>query len=157
MYGMVNQRCCPAALLPRRPAVRRPAVMHRHDVGMLQAGGELDLAEESVGAEGLGQFRMEHLERHRPVVAEVVSEIHHGHAAAAELALDAVLAGERGLKATQSIMQVGPGRGWRKVTAVGEAAEGWTPPVPACTLARPPEPSSETPAPHKRRYEGSLL
>ena len=29
-------------------------VMHRHDVGMLQAGGELDLTQETIGAEGLG-------------------------------------------------------------------------------------------------------
>jgi hypothetical protein len=46
---------------------------------------------------------MKHLECHRPVVAEIVGEIHHRHATAAELALDTVLAGERSLKATQSI------------------------------------------------------
>src|SRR6185436_17945529 len=80
-------------------------------MGMLQAGGELDLAEESFGAERLGHFRMKHLECHRPIVAEVVGEIHHGHAAAAKLALDAVLAVERSLKATQSILQACPGRG----------------------------------------------
>src|SRR6476661_5073778 len=105
---------------------------------MLQAGGELDLAEESFGAEGLGHFRMKHLECHRPVVAKVVREIHHRHAAAAELALDAVLAVERSLKATQSILQAGPGRGLagrlqrlvkrRKVDTFGTGAR---------TLARP--------------------
>src|SRR4051812_39782126 len=99
----------PAALLPRSPAVRRPAVMDRYDMGMLQAGGELDLAEKSLGAGGLDHFRVKHLEGHRPIVAEVVGEIHHRHAAAAELALDAVLPGERSLKPTQSILQAGPG------------------------------------------------
>src|SRR5215218_2250779 len=94
-------------------------------MGMLQAGRELDLAQESFGAECLGHFRMEHLECHRPVVAEVVGEIHHCHSTAAELALDAVLALERSLKATQSILQTRSwGEVWRKVTAVGEAAEG---------------------------------
>src|SRR5215203_406411 len=78
-------------------------------VGMLQAGGKLDLAQESFGAECLGHFRMEHLECHRPVVAEVVGKIHHGHPTTAELAFDAVLAGERSLEATQSILQAGPG------------------------------------------------
>ena len=37
-----------------------------------------------------GQLRVEHLERHRPVVLEIPSEIHRRHAAAAELALDHV-------------------------------------------------------------------
>jgi hypothetical protein len=60
----------------------------------------------------LGQFRMKHLECHRPVVAEIVGEIHHRHATAAELALDTVLAGECSLKATQSIFQRVLGEVW---------------------------------------------
>jgi hypothetical protein len=55
---------------------------------------------------------MKHLECHRPVVAEIVGEIHHRHATAAELALDTVLAGERSLKATQSIFQRVLGEVW---------------------------------------------
>jgi len=38
-------------------------------------------------------------------VANVVSEIDHGHAAASELALDAVVVGKSGLKASQHIGQ----------------------------------------------------
>jgi hypothetical protein len=60
---------------------------------MLQPGGELDLAEETIGAEGLGQLGMEHLECHWTVVAEVVREVHDCHSTAAELALDAIVGG----------------------------------------------------------------
>ena len=61
---------------------------------MLQPGGELDLALEALGAERGGQLGVEHLERDRPVVAEVVGEVDRGHAAAPELALDAVAVGQ---------------------------------------------------------------
>ncbi|MGH8570392.1 MAG: hypothetical protein ACREXU_20910 [Gammaproteobacteria bacterium] len=57
---------------------------------MLQAGGKADLALESVGAERRGKLGMEHLERHRPVVPQVASEIDGGHAPAPELALECV-------------------------------------------------------------------
>jgi hypothetical protein len=68
--------------------------MDRDDVGMLQAGGELDLAKEPLGAKGLSQLRAKHLECHGAVVAEVVRQIHHGHPAATELPLDAIMSGE---------------------------------------------------------------
>ena len=57
---------------------------------MLQPGGELDLALEPLGAERGGQLGVEHLERDRPVVPEVLGEVDRGHAAAAELALEPV-------------------------------------------------------------------
>jgi hypothetical protein len=57
---------------------------------MLQPGGELDLALEALGADRFGDLRMEHLERHRAVMAEVVREVHRGESAAAEFALNAV-------------------------------------------------------------------
>src|SRR6266498_682254 len=41
---------------------------------------------------------MQHLERHGPVVSHVLSEIHGGHAPAAELALDSVAIGQCGLQ-----------------------------------------------------------
>ncbi len=72
---------------------------------VLKTGGELDLTEEPVGADGRCQLGVEHLERHRPVVANVVSEVDDGHAAAAELALDAVMVGQRNLEASQHIGQ----------------------------------------------------
>ena len=45
--------------------------------------------EEPLGAERGGQLRAQHLEGDRPVVPEVVGEVDRGHAAAAQLALDA--------------------------------------------------------------------
>ena len=73
---------------------------------MLQPGGELDLALEALGAERGGELGMQHLERDRAVVLEVLGEVDRGHAAAAELALEAVAIGEGRL---QGGAQVGQG------------------------------------------------
>ena len=62
---------------------------------MLEPGGELDLAEEPVGAEGRGQLWVEHLERDRPVVAQVVREVNHGHAPRPSSRSIGVAVGER--------------------------------------------------------------
>ena len=64
--------------------------------GCCEARGRADLAEESLGAEAGAQLGMEHLEGDRAVVAEVACEPDGGHAAAAELALEGVAAGEGG-------------------------------------------------------------
>ena len=64
--------------------------MDRQDVRVLEAGGDGDLAQEALGAERLAQLGVEHLERDRPVVLEVVDQVDRGHAAPAELALDFV-------------------------------------------------------------------
>ena len=65
---------------------------------MLQAGGELDLAQEPLGAERRGELGMEHLEGDRAVVLEVLGQVDRRHAAAAELALERVAIGERRLE-----------------------------------------------------------
>ena len=57
---------------------------------MLELGGDADFAEEPVGTEGGGQFGMQHLERDRPIVLEVVGQEDGGHAPAAGLTLDGV-------------------------------------------------------------------
>ena len=62
---------------------------------MLQPGGEPDLALEPLGPEGGGELGVEHLERDRAVVPEVLGEVDRGHAAAAELALERVAALQR--------------------------------------------------------------
>ncbi len=93
----------PRSITPRSAGLAR--VVHRDDVGMLEPGGELDLAEEPVGTQGRRQLWVEHLEGDRPVVAQIVGEVNHGHAAAAELALDAVLVGKGNLEASQHIRQ----------------------------------------------------
>ena len=62
---------------------------------MLQPRREPDLPLETLGTERRGQLRVEHLERHRPVMLEIPSEIHRRHAASAELALDHVAVCQR--------------------------------------------------------------
>ena len=63
---------------------------------MLQAGGDPDLLEESLRSERGGELGAQDLERDGPVVPEVVREVDHGHAAASELALDAIAIGQGG-------------------------------------------------------------
>ena len=60
---------------------------------MLQIGDGLDLAEEPLGADDGGELRPKHLDGDLAVVLEVVGEVHGGHAAGAELALDPVAVG----------------------------------------------------------------
>jgi hypothetical protein len=76
MNGMVNQS--------------RPEVQHREDVGMLQPSGESDLSEKPVAAEAHGELGMQSLERDRPVVSQVMREVHRRHAASTQLALNRV-------------------------------------------------------------------
>ena len=65
---------------------------------MLEPGGDLDLAGEALGAEGGGELGAQDLERHLAVVLQVLGEVDGGHAALAELPLDAVALGEGGLQ-----------------------------------------------------------
>ena len=61
---------------------------------MAEVGGGLDLAEEALGAERRRQLGPQHLDGDLAVVLEVLGEIDRGHAALAELALDAVAIAE---------------------------------------------------------------
>ena len=65
---------------------------------MGETGGELDLAEEPVGADRGREVGTEDLEGDLAVVAEVLGQEHDGHAALAELALELVAAGESGFE-----------------------------------------------------------
>ena len=79
---------------------------------MLEPGGEADLAEEALGAEGGGELGVEDLEGDGAVVLEVLGEEDGGHATAAELALERVAAAKPCLELCP---QVGHVRfGWRK-------------------------------------------
>ena len=80
-------------------------VVDGQDVRVLQPGGEADLALEALGAERVGQLGVQHLERDGAVVPDVVREIDRRHAAAAELALDRVVAGETCLKLSARVGQ----------------------------------------------------
>ena len=74
-------------------APRVTGVVERQDVGVVEPGGGLDLAQEPVRAHLGGQLRAQHLERHPPVVPEVLGQEHHRHAPCAQLTVDAVVRG----------------------------------------------------------------
>jgi hypothetical protein len=57
---------------------------------MLQPGREADLPLEALGSERGGQVQVQELERHRPVMTEVLSQPDRGHPAPAELTLERV-------------------------------------------------------------------
>ncbi len=75
-------------------ARRAARVVKREDVGVGEASRDLDLAQEALGTEDRGEVGVQHLERHGAVVLEVFGEVHRGHPARAELALDGVTVGE---------------------------------------------------------------
>ena len=77
---------------------------------MLQASGDPDLLEESLGAERGGELGAQDLERDGPIVPEVVGEIDGGHAAASELALDAIAIGQGGREEVGRLGQRGDRR-----------------------------------------------
>jgi hypothetical protein len=57
---------------------------------VLEPGYRFDLALEALGPECPGQLGVQHLERHRALVPEVVGQENGGHAAPPKLALDTV-------------------------------------------------------------------
>ena len=61
---------------------------------MLQARGQQDLAPESFGADTGGEVRRQHLDDHAPSERALFGDEDAAHAAAAQLALECVRAGE---------------------------------------------------------------
>ena len=57
---------------------------------MIQARGELDLAQESLRTERRGDVGMKHLERDESFMFRILRQIHSCHSAAAKLAVDGV-------------------------------------------------------------------
>ena len=86
-YGMVYQSVAAAPC-------DRSAIENRQYVGMLEAGGKPDLAKETLGHERSGDFGVQDLERHKPVVPEVMRQIYRGHSPPPELAIEPVVIGE---------------------------------------------------------------
>ena len=62
---------------------------------MVQAGGDLDLAQEAGGSDRRGQLGAEHLDGDGALVLEVVGEVDLGHPALPELALERIARLER--------------------------------------------------------------
>jgi hypothetical protein len=123
----------------RHDVVEEPArftrVVQREDVGMLELGRELDLAEEALGAERGGELGPEHLEGDQSLVPEVPREVNGGHAALPELALDGVAAGQRGGKGVDC------GQGVTGVETIGMC------PGPRSIPSKPPGPGLTSNAP----------
>jgi hypothetical protein len=71
-------------------AVGLAVVVHRADVGMLEPRGGGDLAPEPLGVDRERHVAAEQLEGDGAVVPQVEREVHRGHAAAAQLAVELV-------------------------------------------------------------------
>ena len=63
---------------------------------MLQARGGADLSQEPFAAERRAQVGVQHLNGHIAIVLEVVRELHGGHTAGTELAVDAIATAKDG-------------------------------------------------------------
>ncbi len=66
---------------------------------MVELRGEVDLGEEALSTKYRGQLGSEHLERHLPLVLQVLGEIDRRHPALAEFSVEAVAVGEGGSEA----------------------------------------------------------
>jgi hypothetical protein len=72
-------------------------------VRVLEVRRRLDLGQEPVGADDGRELRLEHLEGDPALVADVVGQVHRGHAALTDLALDQVSAFESRVQSTDGI------------------------------------------------------
>ena len=73
--------------------------MQTENVRMLQPGGELDFALESLSANGCREVRMQKFYCDAAIVPYVDGQVHRGHAATPELLLDRVPVCNAGLQA----------------------------------------------------------
>ena len=64
---------------------------------MLETSGDLNLPEKAVRTECGDELLAQELDGNQPAVLEVAGEVDGGHPTAAQLPLDAVAVGERGL------------------------------------------------------------
>ena len=78
----------------KQQTTRDTRVEQGQDVGVREAGGDLDLAQEAFGSERLGELGPEHLEGYPALIAVVDRQVDDRHAAAAELALERVATAE---------------------------------------------------------------
>ena len=69
---------------------RRARVEQREDVGVTQTRRDRDFLQEAFGANGPADIRIDDFHRDAAVVLEIFGQVHRGHAAAAQLAFDAI-------------------------------------------------------------------
>ena len=93
-FSRVEARAERLACHEGHDVVEEPVSLTRIDqpenVGVLQVRGDLDLGEEAIAANDGAQLGMEDLDGDLAAVLEVFGEVDGGHAALAELALEAV-------------------------------------------------------------------
>ena len=82
-------------------AVGLAGLVQREDVWMVEPRGDLDLAQEAIGAERRGELGMKHLQRDKPLVPAVLSEVDGRHSTAPELTVDGVRLRQRGAEALE--------------------------------------------------------
>src|SRR5262249_4357218 len=82
-------------------------IVDGQDVRVLETGRESDLTEEAFRANGGGQVRVEHLERHRAIVSKVVRQEDSAHTTVTQLTLEAIAVSKGGL---QTLLEVGHGQ-----------------------------------------------
>ena len=99
---------------------------------MVQACRDLDLPEEPVGTEDLGKFGRQDLDGYLAPVLHVFRGVHRGHAAPAQLALDAVAGAQSGRDTIQGGMHGG------KIATGARSAGGWRPRGNLIHLRHPP-------------------
>ena len=92
-------------------AARGTGIVDRHDVGVLEAGGELDLTEEPLGADRGGEIRLEDLDRDRTPMLDVLGQEDRGHPPLADLAFEGVVTGEMGGERVEQVGHLGVGWG----------------------------------------------
>ena len=80
-------------------ALRLAGVVQWEDVGVLQLGGYLDLANETLMTNGCGQFGTENFDCHFPVMSQVSRQEDGGHSPLSNLSFDRVAIGESGSEA----------------------------------------------------------
>jgi hypothetical protein len=81
--------------VPQQP-VNLARIYQAQDVRVLQVGGGLDLFQKPFRTDHRRELRPQHFHCDLAIVFEVVREIHRGHPARAELALDAVAVAQGG-------------------------------------------------------------
>jgi hypothetical protein len=93
-------------------SVSRAGVEERQNVRVLEARRGLDFRDEALGAQHGGELGLEDLECHLAVVFQILGEIDRGHAALAELTLDAVAIGQSGAETFCNNVQWDQLSGW---------------------------------------------
>jgi hypothetical protein len=80
-----------------------PLLADAADVRLLKSRRRADLAQEALWAEHRSEFGMEHFECDEPVVPDVAREVHGGHAATPEFALEVIAVSQGSTKFVREI------------------------------------------------------